>query len=477
MSAAAEVYTPEIAVRALDRGRRDPAWWIRTVLGDAPWPMQVKIMESVRDNRETAVKSCQGAGKSWNASRLVLWFLYNYPPSIVLTTAPTDRQVRGILWKEIRLAHSRRPLLGGDCLTERLELAPDHWAWGFTAPEYDAEKMTGFHEENILFVVDEASGVSRLIDEGIESVLTSANSRKLQIGNPTDPQSAFADAFKAADVSKISINAFDTPNFTEFGITLDDIASGEWREKIGKAPMPWPKLITPEWVARRYVRWGKDSPMFRARVMAEFPMQGANTLIPLAWIEAAAARNLTPSEPNELSGDVARYGGDESVIGHRRGPVYRTIWSAFSNDLMTYAGEVTRGLIEKKATRARIDEAGLGGGVVDRLKEVGRPPVGMNAGRRKGVDLERFANERAEMYWNLRERFNPETLPLIDIDPDDQELHAQLAAIPYKITSAGQVQIVSKDDMKRQGLTSPDRADTLAQAFARVTSTGEVRVW
>ena len=478
MSAAAEVYTPEIAVRTLRRGRGDPAWWIRSTLGDDPWPAQVEIMESVRDNRETSVKSCQGAGKSWNASRLVLWFLYNWAPSIVLTTAPTDRQVRGILWKEIRLAHRRSPMLGGECLTERLELAPDHWALGFTAPEYDPEKMTGFHEENMLFVVEEAAGVSKLIDEGIESLLTSANSRKLQIGNPTDPQSAFADSFKQSDVSKISISAFDTPNFTEFGITEQDIASGGWREKIGARPLPRPKLVTPEWVARRFKRWGKDSPMYKARVLAEFPEQGANNLIPLAWIEAAAARSLEPGEPNELSSDVARGGGDESVIGHRRGPVYRTRWSSYTNELMQLTGEITRAMIETGAKRARVDEVGVGGGVVDRMRELGRPVVGMNGGRKKGVDTERFVNERAEMFWNLRERFDPATLPLIDIDPDEQELHAQLASIPYKTNSAGQIYIMPKEEMKTKlGLTSPDRADTLAQAYARVSTTGEVRIW
>lgn len=473
MSAALDYLRYEHPLAALHRGRADPAWWIRSTLFDDPWPAQVRIMESVRDHTETVVKSCQGAGKSWNASRLVLWFLYNWVPSMVLTTAPTDRQVRGILWKEIRLAHTRNPLLGGDCLTERLELAPDHWAWGFTAPEYDPEKLTGFHEENILAVVDEASGVSRAIDEGIESILTSANARKLQIGNPTDPQSAFADAFKDPGVSKISISAFDTPNFTAFGITEEDIASGEWEQKIGGRSLPRPKLVTPAWVAKRLRRWGRESPMYQARVLAIFPQQGENTLIPLAWIEAAAARTMPAGEPNELSSDVARGGGDESVIGHRRGPVYRTLWASHSNDTTELTGELTRALIETRAAQARVDEEGVGGGVVDRMRELGRPVVGMKAGRRKGVDLERYLNERAEWFWNLRERFDPSTLPLIDIDPDDQELHAQLASIQYKLTSAGQVQIQAKEEMKY----SPDRADTLAQAYAPIHMSEEVRVW
>jgi hypothetical protein len=475
MSAALEYRTDAIAV--MERGRADPGRWVREVFGENPWPTQVAIMESVRDNPETAVKSCQGAGKSWIASRIVLWFLYNFSPAIVLTTAPTNRQVRGILWKEIRTGHAKNPNLGGEPTTDRLEIDAEHWAWGFTAREYDAERFTGFHEKNILVVVDEASGVSRQIDEGIDAVLSSENARKLQIGNPTDPTSAFADSFKASDIAKFSISAFDTPNFTEFGITERDIARGTWKEKI-TGRLPRPKLTTPQWAATRHKRWGPKSPMYQARVRAVFPDRGANNLIPLSWIEAAANRELAPAEPVEVSCDVAREGTDESVVGLRRGPVYRMRWNAHSNDLMTLTGEVTRAMIESGATLARVDEVGVGGGVVDRMRELKRPVVGMKGGRKKGVDTERYFNERAEMYWNLRERFDPDTLPLIDIDPDDQELHAQLASIPYKTNSAGQIYILPKEEMKTKlKISSPDRADTLAQAYTRIPDSQEVRVW
>jgi len=89
----------ETAQTLLARGRADPVWWIREVLGDDLWGEQAQIVESVRDTPETAVRSCHGIGKSFIAARTALWFLYTHAPSIVITTAPTDRQVRGILWK------------------------------------------------------------------------------------------------------------------------------------------------------------------------------------------------------------------------------------------------------------------------------------------------------------------------------------------------------------------------------------------
>ena len=76
---------------ALDRAQRDPVWWVEEVLGDRLWQRQRDIIESVRDNPETAVKSCHGAGKSFSAARVALWFLMTHRPSIVITTAPTDR--------------------------------------------------------------------------------------------------------------------------------------------------------------------------------------------------------------------------------------------------------------------------------------------------------------------------------------------------------------------------------------------------
>ena len=76
-------------------------------------------------------------------------------------------------------------------------------------------------------------------------------------------------------------------------------------------------------------------------------------------------------------------------------------------------------------------------------------------------DKERYANARAEWWWSLRSRFESGDIAI----PDDEELVSQLADIRYKINSRGQIQIESKEDMKRRGGSSPDRADALMLAF------------
>lgn len=456
-----QAISPSDASATLNRALNDPEWWVRTVLGHNPWEKQIEILESVRDNRITAVKSCHGAGKSFSAADVALWYLYTHRPSIVLTTAPTDRQVKGILWKEIRKTYQRSVYpLGGDMLTQELKLDADWFAWGFTAPDYDPDRFQGFHEIHILVVVDEASGVSEEIFEGIDGVLTSEHARLLMIGNPTNPSGRFAKAFKSTGVSKISISAFDTPNFTEFDITEQDIIRNTWEEKIfGELPAPY--LVTPRWVSDRLRDWGETSPLYLSRIKAQFPAQSDDTLIPLHLIEAAVDRNLTPGDPSELGVDVARFGADETVIIHRSGPVARIIKTLPKCDTMELTGHVVHAIRETNASAAKIDAVGVGAGVLDRLVELNLPAADMQSGG-ASIDPEKYKNARAEWWWGLRTRFEEGD---IDIE-NDEILISQLANIKYKITSRGQILIESKEEMKKRGLPSPDRADTLMLVFA-----------
>src|SRR5690348_3619215 len=91
------------ARQLIERIRRDPVWFSREILGFDPWSKQREILESVRDNEATAVRSCHGIGKTATAAEVVLWFLAAFgPEALVVTTAPTWRQVRDLLWREIR---------------------------------------------------------------------------------------------------------------------------------------------------------------------------------------------------------------------------------------------------------------------------------------------------------------------------------------------------------------------------------------
>lgn len=452
------------AKRMVERGQQDPGWWIKTALGANLWADQIKIIEAVRDNFETVAASCHGAGKTFLAACTTLWFLFCFKPSIVLTTAPTDRQVRKLMWKEIGALHARalRPL-GGKCITQELQLERDWFAAGFTAPDWDETRFQGFHEVNILAIVDEAAGVTRPISEGIDGVLSSEHARKLSIGNPTDPTSQFADDFKRADVSKHHISVYDTPNFTEFGIQEEHLRNGEWRGMVS-GPLPNPKLVTPEWAARMGAKWGWSSPVTEAKIRGQFPDQGTDTLIPMAWIVAAQNRVLPKGHPVQVACDVARFGDDDTSIGSRWGGHARIVESYNGHDTMETTGRCVRHRRDLGAECIKIDGVGVGAGSADRLAELGEPVIEINAGER-AIDPEQFPNVACEMAWNLRERFDPSIGGDIDIDPDDDALAAQLANRKYKTDSSGRIQIERKEELKKRGLPSPDRADTLGMLF------------
>ena len=193
---------------------RSPVAFAREVLGVGLWEKQEEVLDALSADRRVAVKAGNGLGKGFCAAVAVLWFMHAHPESaITLTTAPTFRQVRHILWRQIhRLYNPVADALGGRMLDTRWELSADRYAMGLSAD--GADQFQGFHSPHMFIVVDEAEGVSEEIYEAIESVMTSADPLLLLIGNPTSMSGAFRRAFfeERAIYRTITISALDSPN-------------------------------------------------------------------------------------------------------------------------------------------------------------------------------------------------------------------------------------------------------------------------
>ena len=160
-----------------------PVPFAEEVLGVNLWSKQKEVLEALGDHRRVAVKSGNGLGKGYSAAVAILWFLCCHDSGVVLSTAPTFRQVRHVLWREVhRLYHRAKVSLSGKLLDTRLEMSEGRWAMGLSADS--DEEFQGFHSPNMLIVVDEAEGVEETIYEAIESIMTSENCRLLLIGNP-----------------------------------------------------------------------------------------------------------------------------------------------------------------------------------------------------------------------------------------------------------------------------------------------------
>lgn len=455
-----DVATPDYPDSVRKGWADDPVRFTSESLGASPWAKQIEILEAIRDNVRVAVRSCNGSGKTYIAAHVVLWWLMCHTDAIVITTAPTAHQVRNILWREIRRAHhANAGVVGGKLLRTSLELGDKHYAQGLSTDT--PERFQGFHEGHILFVVDEASGVREGIFEAIEGSMTSAGAKVLLLGNPTSLKGTFYEAFhKRRGLWKtIHISAFDTPNIVKNDVIL-------------------PSLVTPQWVADAEQNWGKDSYLYQVRVMGEFPSESEDTLIPLKLVEMAANREAPDDSDDsdhdvvEVGVDVARFGSDRTAICVRRGDRIVSLDSFRRQDTMSTAGRVARIAREYSPQAIRVDEIGIGAGVVDRLNELSIPNVqGVNVAR-KASKSEQFVNLRAELYDGLRERFVGSRIRI----PDDSDLISQLASVKYAFTSSGQMRIEGKDELRSRGERSPDLADAVMLAFAKPAVRG-FRLW
>src|SRR3954452_5124114 len=169
----------------------DPVWFCDRILGAKLWGKQREIAQAIVDTQFVYVPSCHASGKSYVAAQIALWFLYAHPNSIVVTTAPTGRQVRKVLWGEIRRAFGAAVIpLGGELLQTELKSDPKWYAFGFSTDQ--ATNFSGIHADWVLVICDEATGIAADIWEGITGVIANANTRLLAIANPTDASSEFA---------------------------------------------------------------------------------------------------------------------------------------------------------------------------------------------------------------------------------------------------------------------------------------------
>jgi phage terminase large subunit len=424
----------------------DPVGFMEDVLGFHPWSVQREIAEAVRDHERVTVRACNASGKTAVAAALVPWWLSAGPGSICVSTSSTERQLRKVLWREIaQRQRAARHLFHGATVTDtEIFLSPSWFAIGISTDEVEA--LQGFHGSRVLVIVDEASGVSEDMFSAIEGLLAGGETRLLLLGNPLRTSGSFFDSFgkDAEEWHGIQISAYSTPNFTG--------------EVVPRAVAR--KLVSKKW-AERAAKRGTESNEFRIRVLGEFPTESEDTVISLGDLQTAQGQSFEPGLPLVLGCDVARFGSDHSVIAVREGNRIRVVKSDNGRDLMATSGAVTD--IARRLTKARghkpvvvIDDVGVGGGLTDRLTELGEfRIVGFNAGRRATRERE-YPNKRSELWFRLSE-----ALPVLDLDANDLELAADLLAPTYSLSSSAQ-RVVEQKSMTRKRLRrSPDRADAV----------------
>lgn len=433
----------------------DPVRFANYFLRASLWPAQAAILRSVASHPRTAVKACHASGKSFVASCAALWWISRFPDGVVITTAPSWVQVQRVLWGEIKKAVARAKIVFPPILQTEIKHRADNYAMGLSTNE--GVRFQGFHGR-VLIILDEAPGVKPEIWESIEGIRAGGDVRLLAIGNPTVPSGPFYDAFTSQreSWSTMTISAFDCPNLAGLDLealrALPDEALDENRR---------PYLVTRRWVREKWSEWGAGHPLWDARVLGNFPTQADNALISLAWLEAASERPAADTGGSLQAGiDVAGPGEDETVLCIVDGPSIVTMQAWGQPDprgLVAAALAPYRGRIE----RVHVDTVGIGYYMARHLADLGFPAYDVNVGL-PSTDPEKYANAKAELYWGLRLRFQAGDVAGLN----DQTAISQLAGILYAHNARGQIVIESKEQARKRGVKSPDRAEALMLAFA-----------
>jgi hypothetical protein len=439
----------------MEQYRDNPIAFVREMIGAEPTQHQIEALTNLANGTHVSIKSGHGTGKTTYLSWAILWWNYTRKNARIPCTAPTEAQLKNVLWAELSLWHNEMDKFFKDkfVITSDKMYHVDHdktwFAVARTARSEKPEALQGFHGENLLFIIDEASGVAEEVFTVVRGALTEEDNRCVMTSNPTRTSGFFYNSHSLWDGDPwlcMTFNGEDSPRVSERFIR--EIAT----------------------------EFGEDSDMYRIRVLGQFPVESDFTLIPKDWVmnafdrEASYVKRLSDKKFDAAGVDVARYGENKTVFVLVKGVTVIGIKQYPKQSTMKTAAQVVALCRAVEPNNIKVDEVGVGAGVVDRVVEQGYNITGVEVGR-AAIDKDKFANLRAEYFWQLRKRFEDGDISLAPLKktlsrPDMVKFVEQICSIRYEHNPSGKIAIWSKEKMRRDGLKSPDLADALMLAFA-----------
>lgn len=460
------------------RYRQDPEAFCREILGFTPWKKQIETMEAVRDHGRVAVRSGHKTGKSRGAAALALWYYCSYENARVTMTSTTARQVDQILWREVRMLlakgakcvackeadprdltiarpcpHSSR-VDGtlGDLARTGLKSTDFREIVGFTARE--AEAVAGISGANLLYIVDEASGVASEIFEAIEGN-RAGGARILLLGNPTNNDGEFYEAFHAKRdlYYLITVSSEDTPNVIE------------GRDVV-------PGLATRSWVEEKKEEWGEESSQYKIRVKGIHALHEDGKVFSIHSIVQAEQRWHGGADTGRLFIGVDPAGetgtGDDSCFAIRRGlKILKLVhMSGLSADahVVHLVAMLNDHSLKRETPVVVLDALGdVGTKVRKAMREYLEKNPGAfelvalrssdNAVRKPGI----YHKIRDELAANLESWFRDGGAIV-----EDAKLAAELHVLEWRMHINGRLKVTAKDDIRKKLGRSPDRYDAIA---------------
>lgn len=458
--------------------KHNPVLWAKEVGGYHMWSSQAEVAMAVAANQNVAVKAGHGVGKSWLAAILACWWIdTRYPDCFVASTAPSTAQIGAIVWREIHGIRARIEVRYKEYLKRKeagqsTEGLPDHklpgyvtsdhiWKTDFGVPigfgrkppdQKTDDAFQGLHaREGVLAIGDEAVGLTEDMIDALGNITSTSNSRRVLICNPTNPASHVGKLFKQRpkNWSYHTISVLNSPNFTD--------------EKYVTPPEVLEALSDESFVDSKREEYGEGSPKWTSRIEGEFAWDMGFTLFRDTDITEGFDTNIIPSQSatSVLGVDVSRSkAGDTNTIYEFTGGVLRFVDEWNDPNAMNTAQKIHDTALERGVSEVRIDGVGLGGPIADRVRELSQDKylVIEILGGDASPDRKRWYNFRAWSFWSFQDNLSK---GLIDLDVADTQLSDELMGIEIKVRTSGLENLLleSKEDMRKRGVKSPNRAD------------------
>lgn len=442
----------EKSLSSLRRLKNDPLYFVRTIWGVEPTDQQCQLLNAVAPRgSHTSAASGHGIGKSTGFAWLAQWFVGTRTDCRVPCTAPSKTQLYDVLWAEIAKWYHRMP----PEWRNSYRLTKDHlmlvgaeqssFAVARTSRKEKPEAFQGLHAKEMLFLIDEASGVDDTIFAVAEGALSTRGARVAMASNPTRTSGFFYNSHHS-----------DKHIWTHFNFSCLD------------SP-----LADPLYIERARKKYGENSAFYMVRVLGQFPGASADQFIPLSLLEEATRMEWLPDYPSIWGLDPAYFGDNSTALAKRAGPVILPLKSIQGMDTMQIVGWVLhewRETPEKERPEVIVvDATGVGAGVADRLRELHYPVISVNFSSRP-ANSQQWGNLRTEIWAMVRERLEARLLKL----PDDDRLLGEGSSARYTFDSLGRLILENKKDARNRGVDSPDHMDAVALTFYNEPAFGSV---
>lgn len=499
----------------IERYKSDPGLYAKERLGiTLTSDQEAGLVALTKPPYRVIVRAGHSVGKSTMMAVGVSWIYDTRPKLFGIITAPTEQQIKEVVWRELRKMRTHQV---HEIAALSMRSGPDHLFMGITARNTSA--FQGKHEHATYVFMDEASGIEPEFFEASETMVGGEEFGQLITLNPLSGTCQAYREERSGAYTVLTMSCLDHPNIPAelagesppypSAVRLQRLIGWiqKWCDPIAEADaLEQRKAVSPFTVfafpkkgdqlcpavvsifEREHFKilvdsnnvvvegqWWKAGPEAESRILGLWPSSGVNSI----WSEMLfqKCRNNVVAIKEEwrlaIGCDVARFGDDMTEIAIRRGPCLIHTEAHSGWDLKQTTMRLKQlchhfpGPENPRKVRVYIDETGgLGSGPVDFADDYNFVGVNVSevSNQKNVVGKPAFRNIRTELWFNTRD------MAQLDIGLDfsrlDQheafELEQQLLAQKYDIDpKTGQSFAIDKKYVKEELGRSPDKADAV----------------